>query len=46
MAERLKQTQMDGSGTRVFKEWFSCSKCGLEVGAHDKYCRHCGEKLT
>jgi hypothetical protein len=41
MAEVLRSEQVNQWG-RVFKIWFTCSSCGLEVHHGDKFCAHCG----
>lgn len=34
-----------GTNGRVFRIWWECPGCRGEVGVHDAYCRHCGEKF-
>lgn len=46
MAEILRHEQLGTDNKRIFKIWFSCSSCGLEVYKGDVYCRHCGSKFT
>lgn len=44
IAERLAKKQM-GPDSRVFRAWWECAACHGHVGAHDRFCRHCGAEF-
>ena len=41
---RLKNEQLATDGS-VWRAWWECRWCNGEIGAHDKFCKHCGKKL-
>lgn len=45
MAHAIKQVQMDASGKREFKVWYTCSTCEQIVELVDRFCRWCGVEL-
>ena len=40
----LEREKLSPNG-RVFRIWWECPGCRTEVGAHDAFCRHCGEQF-